>query len=203
MLDWSNILQQLIWIDYLIIVVLGYCIVKGFFNGLVKEVVGLLSWLLAFLVGAYAAPAVSGSLGFIESPSMRWVVGFMLCFALVLIVGKLVVNSSAVALRSIGLSSTNKILGGGFGFLKGFLIMSIIFSLVGVGKSTDDAKWKDSFFLSGTGPLTTWLLSFIPQNFPQEKIKRIGADAGNKVKEALKHSYESVAIAPTNNEDKE
>ena len=149
MYDWAGIVADMSWVDYIISLVLIYFAFKGFMNGFSRELVAIASWLLAFLVGAYAAPLWAEKLSAsITQPHIRWFFGFFATFIFILFIGKVVGNSTSVALRSIGLGSVNRLLGAAFGMAKGALITSIVFVLIGGMHAEPPEWWTASLFLS-------------------------------------------------------
>lgn len=165
MYDWAGLLADMSWVDYVILLVLIYFAFKGFMNGFSRELVAIGSWLLAFLVGAYAAPLWAEKLSSsITQPHIRWFLGFFATFVFILFIGKVVGNSTSVALRSIGLGSLNRLLGGAFGMAKGALITAIAFVLIGGMHEEIPEWWSNSLFLSDSSILTHWIDSFIPHD---------------------------------------
>ena len=113
------------WLDIVLAVILLACIVGGFRRGLSRQVIGLVSGLLALLLGiwfygtagAYLAPYVS-------SRTVAAAGGFAIVFCGVLLAGAVVSYVVGKFLNVTGLSAVDHLLGSGFGLLRG-LIYSI------------------------------------------------------------------------------
>ena len=111
------------WLDLVFIAVLLFSTVRSFRKGFSREIVGLVASLAALvlamwfygIVGSYVAPYVS-SLGVAN------MIGFVLVVIAVLLFGALVGSIVSRFLRTIGLSFFDRLLGAGFGFLRGLLI---------------------------------------------------------------------------------
>ena len=75
-------------LDIAIMVVLLLSALIGLARGLVKEILSLASWMLAFILAIYFAPTVAGHLGSaFGSDSVRLVVAFGAVFIAALIAG--------------------------------------------------------------------------------------------------------------------
>ena len=114
--------------DILIIVILGYSFVRGLFRGLVKE----LSSIVGVLGGFYAAYTYyhlpAGLLSnLIKNQAYLNIFSFLIVFCLVL----LVINILGVIIKYLMniafLGWVDRIGGFGFGFIKGLLIVCVIF----------------------------------------------------------------------------
>ena len=114
--------------DILIIVILGYSLVRGLFRGLVKE----LSSIIGVLGGFYAAytyyKVLAGLLaGFIHDTSYLNILSFLVIFCGVLIVIGVLGVVIKYLLNIAFLGWVDRIGGVVFGVLKGVLIVSILF----------------------------------------------------------------------------
>ena len=114
--------------DILIIVILGYSLVRGLFRGLVKEV----SSLIGVLGGFYAAytyyKVLAGLLaGLIHDTSYLNILSFLLIFCVVLILVGVLGVVIKYLLNIAFLGWVDRIGGVTFGILKGILIVSILF----------------------------------------------------------------------------
>ena len=114
--------------DILIIVILGYSLVRGLFRGLVKEV----SSLIGVLGGFYAAytyyKVLAGLLaGLIHDTSYLNILSFLIIFSGVLIVVGVLGVIIKYLLNISFLGWVDRIGGVVFGVLKGILIVSILF----------------------------------------------------------------------------
>ena len=114
--------------DILIIVILGYSLVRGLFRGLVKEV----SSLIGVLGGFYAAytyyKVLAGLLaGLIHDTSYLYILSFLIIFSGVLIIVGVLGVIIKYVLNISFLGWADRIGGVVFGVLKGILIVSILF----------------------------------------------------------------------------
>ena len=114
--------------DILIIVILGYSLVRGLFRGLVKEV----SSIIGVLGGFYAAytyyKVLAGLLaGLIHDTSYLNILSFLIIFCGVLIIVGVLGVIIKYVLNISFLGWADRIGGVVFGVLKGILIVSILF----------------------------------------------------------------------------
>ena len=114
--------------DILIIVIMGYSLVRGLFRGLVKEV----SSLIGVLGGFYAAytyyKVLAGLLaGLIHDTSYLNILSFLIIFCGVLIIVGVLGVIIKYLLNIAFLGWVDRIGGVVFGVLKGILIVSILF----------------------------------------------------------------------------
>lgn len=124
-------------LDMIVIVLVCGGAIFGLMRGFTSEVISLGTWIVAILalkffytpVAAFLAPTIgTGSAGAILT--------FALVFGLVLLIGKLVAGSLGARIRTSYLSGLDRLLGMGFGALKGLVIATIGFLLVNLAHDT-------------------------------------------------------------------
>lgn len=114
-------------LDITIAVIVGYCLVRGLFRGVIKEVTSIVGVFIAFY-GAYTYyPVVGGWFStLISNPAYRAITAFLLVFVTIL----LVVGVVGVVLRHIfklaSLGWADRVIGGVFAVVKGLLIVSVL-----------------------------------------------------------------------------
>lgn len=131
------------WADYLIIFICLASGAFGFWRGFAKEALALVSWLAAIWLAWRFAWVVEPMLGeWAAAPELRIWAARAIVFIVVLTIGGLVAWFVRALVRSTGLSSTDRALGGLFGIARGFLIIgltAIALQLVGLDR---DAWWQ-------------------------------------------------------------
>ncbi len=123
--------------DIIVLSIVGVAAIGGFMRGLVQEVLSLASWFLAiFAIHYLHTPlytAVSPYIGY-STPTA------ILCFVLLLLVPyaamKLIAGNVGEASRNSFLGPIDRVLGFGFGAIKGAVIVIIAFSLLVLGYDT-------------------------------------------------------------------
>lgn len=114
-------------LDITIIVVLSFCVIRGVFRGLVKE----LSSIIGVLAGYYFAYSYYMELA---KPLSRWIsntaylniLSFLIIFSAILILIGILGVVIKYVLKIAFLGWVDRICGAGFGMIKGTLIVSVI-----------------------------------------------------------------------------
>ncbi|MGD2028332.1 MAG: CvpA family protein [Desulfobacterales bacterium] len=114
--------------DIIVIVILGYCLIRGVFRGLIKE----LSSIIGVFGGFYAAFTYYPMLA---KPLSKWItnsgylniLSFLIIFCCVFTIISILGVIINYLLKIAFLSWLDRILGSVFGALKGMLIVSVLF----------------------------------------------------------------------------
>lgn len=111
------------WLDVMLLLILIWSIVRSFWRGLTREVVGLASVVAAIVMGAwFYAAAGSWLSSFVSSRNVANFCGFLIVFFAVLMLGGLVGLTLNRLVKSSGLSAFDRLLGAGFGAARGVLL---------------------------------------------------------------------------------
>lgn len=123
--------------DYIVLLIVGVAAVGGFMRGLVQEVLSLAAWFLAiFAIRALHTPATEFLAGYIGSGTSTAILAFTLLLLIPYAAMKLIAKYVGTASRRSVLGPIDRVLGLGFGIIKGFLIVVIAFSLIVLGYDT-------------------------------------------------------------------
>ncbi len=156
------------WADYTVIGVIALSVLIGLFRGLVSEVMALAVWIAAFWVAWLLGPDVSERFrGIIELPSARILVGYGLCFLAVLLLGALLRFVVSKLVESTGLTGTDRLLGMGFGFARGVLLVTVAVFLLGFTPFSRDPWWQQSVLLGQAQKVADWMGHHLP-----DKVRR-------------------------------
>lgn len=151
------------WTDGIILGVLALSVLIGLFRGLVSEILSLVIWIAAFWVTWKFGPMVSAQLEHtIALPSLRYAVGYGVCFVAVLILGALVRFAMRRLIWSTGLSGIDRLFGVLFGFVRGVLIVTLLVFLVGLTGLTREPWWQQSVLLPQFQGAAAWLGQNVP-----------------------------------------
>ncbi|GAC1633238.1 MAG: colicin V production protein [Nevskia sp.] len=157
----------MIWVDYVFIVIVLLSVLVGVFRGLVREALSLVVWVLAFALTLRYAPRLAEHLeASIRTPAVRTAAAYALVFFGVLIVGAVITWAVSLAVKGIGLGGIDRMLGGGFGLLRGIFILAAIVMLAGTSASAkNEPWWKESILVPQLAPLSASLQSLIPEQW--------------------------------------
>ena len=115
------------WLDVALGLILAASVVAAFRTGLTREIIGLVSLVLGFVLGLWFYGWAGSFLEpHLKSPQGAHLAGFALVFCGVLLVGALVGFVVGKFLRVTGLSFFDHLLGAGFGVLRAALIAVVL-----------------------------------------------------------------------------
>jgi membrane protein required for colicin V production len=148
------------WLDYSVLGVLALSIAWGVWRGLVREVISLAGWILAFLAANLLAEPLADALP-ISNPDVRLIVAFVAIFVVTLTLATLAAIALSKALKASGLRGLDRTLGGLFGVARGVLI-ALAFALVAGLTSfpqhpTWEASWSGPMLGRTVDQLKPWL----------------------------------------------
>ena len=114
--------------DIIVLLLIGGGAVMGVMRGFVMEVLSLFAWAAAiFALKLLHGPVSSLLVHVVKSPSGAAVLSFLLVFGAVFFAGKMVAASLGQRTKKSVLGSVDRLLGLGFGALKGLLIATVLF----------------------------------------------------------------------------
>ncbi len=123
--------------DIAVLLIVGLGAVLGFARGFVQEILALAAWVIALFAIRVLHTPLSGLLEpYIGTGSGAAVLAFALLLLVPYGVVKLLANSFGEASRNSVLGPIDRVLGFGFGALKGFVITVVAFSIFMLGFDT-------------------------------------------------------------------
>jgi membrane protein required for colicin V production len=121
-------------LDIIILVIVGVAAIGGFLRGLVQEVLSLASWIFAALAVHYLHPALTPAIsGFLKSYTTTPIFSFVLLLLIPYASMKLIASNISGPSDGAILGPVDRVLGFGFGAVKGALISVFAFSLLVLG----------------------------------------------------------------------
>jgi membrane protein required for colicin V production len=154
----------MIWIDYVILGVIGLSTIISLVRGFVREALSLVVWVFAFWVAWTFFRELAGHLGVFSVPSVRLGVAFAILFIATLIVGALVNYLIGQLVDKTGLSGTDRLIGMLFGAARGALLVAVLVLLAGLTPFPEDPWWQESSLLGHFQELATWLKGLLPED---------------------------------------
>ena len=144
--------MQLIWIDWVMLVIVSISALISIKRGFVREALSLLGWVVALVISRMFVDELSALLAdMIESAQWRVGLAFTILFAGTLICFALFNHLVNEFIRMTGLSGLDRILGMIFGILRGLILVVVILS-IGRIFAFDDL-WSESEFVTYFDPV--------------------------------------------------
>jgi membrane protein required for colicin V production len=123
--------------DIIALVIVGVAAIGGFMRGFVQEVLSLAAWILAVFAIRYLHTDLTA---FIANYMGTTTTAALLAFALLLLIPyaamKLIAGRLGQASRNSIIGPIDRVLGFGFGMVKGVIVVVILFSLLVLGSDT-------------------------------------------------------------------
>jgi membrane protein required for colicin V production len=133
--------------DYLVLAILGVSAFLGLLRGLIKEVLSLVAYVVAFVSSIWWGPVVSGWLTvYIDNPLLRTGLAYGAVFIVVLMLIGLVNVTLATLIRKTGLTPADHGLGAVFGLLRGVLLVLVLVAFAGYTELPQEPWWRDAQF---------------------------------------------------------
>ena len=151
-------------VDVVIIFIIVLSALFGLMRGFMKESISLAKWVIATWIAATFAPKLAPMLpAAIESEAVRQAISFATLFIIVFLLGTLVTHLVTRILIKTGLTSIDRVLGIGFGLLRGVLIILIFVIVAGhFPQLLQEDWWQESVMLHHFENIVIWMQDYIP-----------------------------------------
>lgn len=148
--------------DYVVIAVVGLSILLSVIRGLVREVLALLAWVVAFLAANFfAGPLATLLPAEMSNVEVRLLVGFGAAFVVVLLSMSLLAMFASKLVKNAGLGVEDRMLGGVFGLARGMLVVMVLVLLAGLTSLPKQPVWREAVLskplVSFAGRVKVWL----------------------------------------------
>src|SRR3990167_3249681 len=193
------------WVDYLVLSIFLRSVFVGLRRGLVKEVVSLAALVIAVIVAIlFANPlanlftasqpvqsvinSTSSSLGIDSAHPVSYValgLSYIILFVATLIVGGIVGSSISYAVEATGIGIANRVFGGAFGIVRGFIITVVVMFLIELTPLAEQSVWTQSQFVNSFQPSVSWLAGLVSPSLANlkekigETLKNVNSKAGD------------------------
>ncbi|WP_290867439.1 CvpA family protein [Aquabacterium sp.] len=155
-------------VDLLLLIGLGLSVVMGLWRGLVSEVMSLGGWLVSYTAANALGPAVGLHVPVGEAGGRLNVVAGMVCaFVAAWLTWAALSWAVTQLMRESPLSGPDRLLGGGFGLIRGVLVALVVATLVNM---TPLARWEPWQASRGVGWLAVLLEGLRPA-LPEQVVK--------------------------------
>lgn len=164
----------MIWVDWCILAIVLVSILLGVLRGFSREILSVLTWVLAFLLAWLLAGWVADLLQpLIAQSAVRHAISSAGLFILGLLIGSLITHFFTDWVRNSVLNQMDRTLGGGFGFLRGLLIISAFLLVAGTLGAQEDRWWQQSLLI----PHLDWLADALGYITPESWLEKLRSGA--------------------------
>lgn len=148
------------WVDWVLLAVLVLSAAVGLWRGLVFEVLSLLGWVAAYIAAQALSSTVAPLLpvGVPDGPVNQGA-AFALVFVLSLVIWTLLSRLLRLIVHATPLQLIDRVLGGGFGLLRGVVLMLAVATVVALTPAARSPHWQAS---QGAGLLAGLLQALKP-----------------------------------------
>jgi membrane protein required for colicin V production len=123
--------------DILVLLIVGIAAIGGFLRGLVQEVLSLAAWILAaFSVYYLHSPLTEALRKYLDTEPATSILAFTLLLLIPYAAMKVIAGNAGEASRDSVMGPIDRVLGFGFGAVKGALITVFAFSVLVLGYDT-------------------------------------------------------------------
>ncbi len=131
--------------DYLVLFVLATSVLISMMRGLIKEILSLVSWVVAFVAAnAYGATLAKFLPAVIPGEAVRLLLAFVILFIGVRILMGLLGMTVDALVKVTGLSLVDRMLGSLFGAARGLVIVLTTVILCGMTSIPQQPFWKNA-----------------------------------------------------------
>jgi membrane protein required for colicin V production len=115
-------------LDVIVLLLVGWNLVRGAMKGFVGEVLSLAAWIVAIVFLKLLHTPVTNALeGAVGTRSGAAVLSFALVFGIVFLAGKLIARKVGGGVKRSVIGPIDRLLGGGFGVLKGIILATLLY----------------------------------------------------------------------------
>lgn len=156
-------MSTLHWIDYAIMSVIALSAITGLVRGFIKEIVALGVWVIAgWMAFVYAKPVAAWLGTYVQDKSARVILAYVVIIVGTLIVGGLLNSMLSFIMHHSGLSGTDRLLGVGFGAVRGIFVVALIMVVIRLSALPEDEYRKHAMLYAYFTPAVNWLYQYTP-----------------------------------------
>ena len=151
--------------DYVVLLIVGLSIILSMMRGLIKEILGLVGWVAAFLVAKlYVLQVVPLLPDTIPTEALRFLAGFLILFLSTLLICSLLSIAITHIFKRAGISWVGRSLGALFGLARGLIIVLIMVFIAGLTKFPQDSRWRNAMLSAPLEALVSQCLVWLPHD---------------------------------------
>ena len=160
--------------DILIVIIFGFCLIRGFFRGFIKEISSIIGVLGGFYA-AYTYYMVLAKLlsGWISDKSYLDIISFLIVFCVVFFIISIIGVVIKYILNIAFLGWIDRICGAGFGIIKATLITSILLIALTSFLPKGAPIVKDSMLSPHVSVISEKMAKVIPEDMKHHFVSKI------------------------------
>jgi membrane protein required for colicin V production len=153
-------------LDWAVVALLAVSVLLGLWRGLVYEVLSVLNWVAAFVLAQWLAPRAAELMPFGHAgESIRYAGGFVVVFIAALFAGGLLAWLVKKLVAASGLAPVDRVLGAGFGLVRGSLAVLALAVVVHLAGFKDSGWWTESVTAGVATAALRGLKPVVPERF--------------------------------------
>ena len=163
-------------LDILIGVIVGFCLIRGIFRGLVKEIASIVGVFVGFYAAYTYYPVIAKWLSrLITDESYLNICSFFIIFTVLFLVVGFIGVVLKYLLKAVALGWADRILGATFGFVKAVLIVSVSLVALTTFLPQKNPVIKDSLLAPHVSTISENIVVVVPKEMKQKFGDNINA----------------------------
>jgi membrane protein required for colicin V production len=151
--------------DYAVLAIIGISVLLSIMRGFVREILALVSWVIAFIVAKlYAVELMPLLPEAIPNEALKMLAAFLILFLATLLLCSLLAIALSQIFKKVGLGWIDRGLGAIFGVLRGVLIVGTLVLLAGFTALPKDPMWRNAMFAAPLEAMVTLILPWLPDD---------------------------------------
>lgn len=153
----------MVWIDYVIIAVIGLLAVFGALRGFVLGLLSLCGWIAGgWLIIAFGARGADLLVNYISLPEARYLLASLVLFFSAVLFTFLLARMLGAVVEKQGLGGMNRVLGMIFGAARGVVLVTVLVLLARLTPLPENAWWSESILVASFERAPVEVRHFLP-----------------------------------------
>ncbi len=199
-------MENLNWVDYILLAILFLSILAGLKRGFVRELISVITWVAAVMVACMfshqlasaftssqqvqsAVSSMSGSVGGVTAAQgvsmLSLGMSFLALFVGTMMVGSLINYFVSSIVDTMGIGIINRLLGAGFGLIRGLLTVTVVIFLVQLSPIASQNFWTSSQIVLQFQPAVAWLNNQVQPGLQTIKSQIQNVNPGQIINEGI------------------
>ena len=151
--------------DYVVLGIFAVSILLSIIRGLVREVLSIAGWVIAFVAASsYAGDFEPLLPSEVSGESLRMIVSFIALFISVLLVSGLLIMLLSALIKGVGLGLIDRLLGALFGFFRGLLVVMVLVLIAGLTALPQKSFWEQAQLSSQLETIALYVKEWLPDD---------------------------------------